>query len=569
MEAKQWDQAVPLLKQAYEAQENLDTYEDYLRALLEIKDYKAAEALVQSRQKHDSSPLRNIDLGRVYAVSGRERKAQEQFAVAVNAVTGDEMLSQQMAAAFLAAGRTQEAILVYERTRSILQNPYLFAGSLTRLYAQTGDLAKAVDVLLSSGPSPFGGPDDTKATLLELTGDDEAKLQTVQKAIIRRINLQPDNTYYADILMWLYTQRNDWEGALLQVQAIDERTKGNGQGLLQFARMAQHEGQDEIALKSLDIVMEGGKSQPYYVMAWMQRMNIEMWRVSEQAKIDTAQLSKLAVNFEQFFKEYPEYRSSELVLVYATLEAQYRNHPQKAIEILENALTQPTASKEFVGKVKLQMGDYQILVGKVWDASLTYSQVDKAFREDAMGEEARYRNARLAYYRGDFEWAQAQLSALKASTSELIANDALNLSVLITENTPDSNNAALLQFAHADLLLFQNRYAEATRVLDSIAQVYPKHPLQDDVLMLRASMAMKQHDFDKALGFYERVYKEFGKDVLGDDAVFKMAELYEQKLNKPQEAAHYYEQLIIDYPGSTYVQLARARLTALQAPPHT
>src|SRR5690606_27458413 len=143
------------------------------------------------------------------------------------------------------------------------------------------------------------------------------------------------------------------------------------------------------------------------------------------------------------------------------------------------------ASREFIGKAKLQLGDYQILTGQVWEASLTYSQVDKAYREDFLGEDARFRNARLAYYRGDFAWAQAQLSVLKASTSELIANDALYLSVLITENTPDSNNAALLLFSKADLLLFQNKYDEALRTLDSISTLYPKHPLQDDVLMLR------------------------------------------------------------------------------------
>lgn len=569
MEAKQWEQAVPLLRQAYEAQESRGVYDDYLRALLEIKDYKAAEQLVLNRQKHDKSPMRNIDLVRVYLAAGREKKAEEQFAIALNAVNGDEMLSQQMAAACLAAGRNDFAIQIYERTRSILQNPYTFAGSLTRLYAQNGELGKAIDVLLSAGPSPFGGPDDTKATLLELTGDDPVKLQTVQKAIIRRINLQPDNTYYADLLTWLYTQKNDWEGALIQVQAIDERTKGNGQELMQFARMAEREGQYEIAMKTLDLIMESRKGQPFYVTAWAQKMGIDLKRISEQPKIDTAELTRLASAFEQFLKEYPEYRSSDLVRDYARLEAQYRNNPKKAISILENALTQPTSSREFIGKVKLQLGDYHILVGNVWDASLTYSQVDKAFREDALGEEARYRNARLAYYRGDFEWAQAQLSALKASTSELIANDALNLSVLITENTPDSNNAALLQFARADLLLFQNRYTDASRVLDSITLIYPKHPLQDDVLMLRASMAMQQHDYDKALSYYERVYKEYGKDVLGDDAVFKMAELYEQKLNKPNEAAHHYEQLILDYPGSTYVQLARARLQVLKGVPHT
>jgi TolA-binding protein len=279
-------------------------------------------------------------------------------------------------------------------------------------------------------------------------------------------------------------------------------------------------------------------------------------------KEDVAVLEK---EYQAFFTEFPEYTASEVARDFAELEAQFNSNPKKGIEILQKAIVQPTASKEFVGRAKLQLGDYQILNGDVWEASLTYSQVDKAFREDFLGEDARFRNGRLAYYRGDFGWAQAQLSALKASTSELIANDALYLSVLITENTPDSNTAALLLFSKADLLLFQNKDAEALKVLDSITSIYPKHPLQDDVLMLRANLAQKRHDYNKSLEYLAAIIKDYGKDVLGDDAVFKTAEIYERALKNPEKAKEFYEQLIMDYPGSTYVQIARNRLGALNA----
>jgi TolA-binding protein len=420
-----------------------------------------------------------------------------------------------------------------------------------------------VDVLLSSGPSPFGGPDDTKATLLEVLAGDASRLQMAQKAIIRRINLQPDNTYYADLLTWLYTQKGDWEGALMQIQAIDERTRAGGQGLLQFAQLAEKEEQHAIALKSLDAIIEGGKDQPYYTVARAERLGIAKRRLEQNPAYTTEDAAALVKDYADFLAAFPQYNASELVRDYAMIEARYNNNPAKAIALLQDAIRQPMASREFTGKATLQLGDYQVLEGKVWEASLTYSQVDKAFREDALGEEARFRNGKLAYYRGDFGWAQAQLSALKASTSELIANDALNLSVLITENTPDSNNAALLSFAHADLLLFQNKDAEALKVLDSIALIYPKHPLQDDVLMLRATLAQKHHDYDTALAYLETIHKEYGKDVLGDDALFKTADIYERALKKPEEAKKFFEQLIMEYPGSTYVQIARSRLQAI------
>jgi tetratricopeptide (TPR) repeat protein len=249
---------------------------------------------------------------------------------------------------------------------------------------------------------------------------------------------------------------------------------------------------------------------------------------------------------------------------YATLLARYADKPGEAISELETAITKPAARKDFVGQCKLQLGDYHTLLGNTWEASLIYTQVQKEFREDLLGEEARFRDAKLAYYRGDFDWANIQVSVLKASTSELIANDALYLSVLITENIPpDSNYVPLERFAYADLLLFQNKDREAEQVLDSIAKAFPEHPLADDIMMQRAKIARKRGDYPAALSYLQQIHKEHGKDVLADDALFTMAEINQNQLNKKEEAAKLYTQLIIEYPGSTYVQLARKKVKEL------
>jgi tetratricopeptide (TPR) repeat protein len=292
-----------------------------------------------------------------------------------------------------------------------------------------------------------------------------------------------------------------------------------------------------------------------------------MDRLEEDPAFKQEDVAKLQAAYAAFFEELPQYYATETLRDYARLEAQFAGNPVKAIELLTKAIAEPSARRDFTGWCKLQLGDYHILIGKIWDASLYYSQVDKAFREDMLGEEARFRNGKLAYYRGDFEWAQGQLSVLKASTSELIANDALYLSVLITENIPpDSNYVPLRRFAYSDLLLFQNKDAEASAILDSISTAFPKHPLKDDILLLHAKISQKHRDYSKALGFLEQIYKEHGQDVLGDDAVFKTAEIYEKFLSQKEEAKKYYEKLILDYPGSTYVQTARVRLAELQSP---
>jgi len=270
--------------------------------------------------------------------------------------------------------------------------------------------------------------------------------------------------------------------------------------------------------------------------------------------------------YAAFMAQFPDRYATPAAGEYATLAAQYADSIDRGIAILNRAITTDNIRRELMGEYKLQMGDYEVVKGKVWDASLLYSQVDKAFRQDYLGEAARYRNARLAYYRGDFKWAQSMLNVLKASTTELIANDALYLSVLITENLPDSNTYPLERFAHAELLVFCNKDQQAEQLLDSIANAFPKHSLNDDILMAHANIAVRRQQYDTAIAILLKIVDKFGQDVLGDDALYRIAEIYHFNLGKNDLAKKYYEQLIIDFPGSTYVQSARKRLREINNP---
>lgn len=565
---KKYDEAISLYGKLYDQNPtDADVYGEYLNLLLQAKDYKKAEAVVNDQlEVRRHHPLVVIDLGRVYKESGKGKKANEKFEEAIIYINGEDLLTQQVANAFSRMGEDAYAIKAYERARELTRNPYTYASALTRLYGKTGEVDKAVATMLDAAAMQYAGnADDAKATLLEILGNDPKKLQQAQKALVKKINEQPENPFFAELLTWLYTQKDDWEGALIQVQALDTRNREDGRRLLDFARYAAKAKQYAYAQQAFDAIIEKGTSGPLYSMARAEKLNMALLQLQNDPAFTQAQAKALAQEYEAFLTEFPSYYPTKTLTDYALLEARYAGNPQHAVTLLQKAIDVPSTPRNFKAAAKLQMGDYHILLNQVWEATLLYSQVDKDFKEDALGEDARFRNAKLAYYRGDFAWAQEQLSVLKASTSELIANDALYLSVLITENiTPDSNYVPIRRFAYADLLLFQNKDKEAEALLDSIATAFPQHPLNDDILLLKATLAQKHRDYAAALGYLQRIFEQYGKDVLGDDAVFRTAELYEQYLNKPQDAKKYYEQLIIDYPGSTYVQTARTRLNIIQ-----
>ncbi len=567
VQGKEYDKALPILKRLYDqAPFDKNLYDEYLNALMLSGKYTEAESLVQYMSKiRREDPVMLLDLGKVYEASGKKKKAEEQYEQALSRVSGEDFRTRQLADAFTKMDNAEYAIKVYERARTMMQNPYIYATELALLYSKGGNTEEAVKAMMDELVMQPNVLDDVKSSLLQIIDNDEKKMNIVQKQITKRITLQPDNPYWIELLTWMYIQKGDYQGAYQQMIALDKKLKEVGERVVGFSNNAAKDGQYAIALEGFNYVLAKGSASPMYEEAWEGKINVLLKELEAKRPVDQKLLGGILKEYKTFIFEYPQYMGSPLVRDYARVQARYAGNIDTAIALLDQAINAPNARKEFVGQCKLDLGDYYLLKGKVWDASLIYSQVDKAFKEDVLGEEARFRNAKLAYYKGDFKWAQEQLSVLKTSTTELIANDALYLSVLITENIPaDSSMTPLLRFAAADLLLFQSKTVESDKLLDSIATAFPQTALQDDIYLLRSKIAEQEGRYPDAITYLEKILKDHGQDVLGDDAAYRLAILYDEKLKDKTKALQYYETLITQYPGSTYIQAARSRYQALK-----
>jgi TolA-binding protein len=219
----------------------------------------------------------------------------------------------------------------------------------------------------------------------------------------------------------------------------------------------------------------------------------------------------------------------------------------------------------YKAECKLELGDALLFSGDLWESGLLYSQVDKAFKYEEIGREAKYRNAKLDFYRGEFQWAQAQLDVLKSSTSQLIANDAMYLSLLISDNTVfDSTTDALTIYSHADLLSYRNKRQEALQTLDTLLEKFPTHPLFDDALFKKAEIFTLEKRYHEADSLYGNVVSGFPTGIISDDAQFRRAQIHEKFLNDTPGAMQLYEELLKNYPGSTFAVEARKRYRALR-----
>ena len=248
----------------------------------------------------------------------------------------------------------------------------------------------------------------------------------------------------------------------------------------------------------------------------------------------------------------------------ADLEAYYLHDYSSAEYHLQRLLRCPGISKPLKGEIKIELADVLVLKGELWDASLLFMQVEKQFKEDRIGHLAKFKNAKVYYYTGEYDWCQAQLDVLKASTSKLIANDAMDLSLLITDNyNLDTSTITMDLFAQADLCILQHNYLEAESLYDSINSINGYHTLNDDVLLKKANIAIKQENFEKAILLLTELIADYGDDILADNALFLLGNIYEHHLYDLDKAKEAYKTILFNHKGSLFVVEARKRYRKL------
>jgi len=252
---------------------------------------------------------------------------------------------------------------------------------------------------------------------------------------------------------------------------------------------------------------------------------------------------------------------------YAYLLAYYLSSSQEAVDILDETLAMPQIKREDKAKSKLMRADIYLMENDIWESSLTYSQVEKEFKNDVIGSEAKFKNAMLSYYNGDFQWASSQFDVLRSSTTKLIANDAMEYSILISDNIDeDSTYNGLAYYSKAEFALYQHKYDKALSYLDTLNQNYLSHPLFDEVLYKRAEISILKNQFQEADSLLNQIIIKYPTDIMADDAIYLLAELCETHLKDLKRAKDYYEKIILEYPSSIYVTQARKRYNEFNSP---
>ncbi|MBR3557907.1 MAG: tetratricopeptide repeat protein [Bacteroidales bacterium] len=526
-----------------------------------------------------------VDQGYVYERAGDNAKAEKIYQECLKNMPAKETSVNELYNAYMSRGKYEYAADAILKGRKMLNNEQLLSKSLISLYKILHQNDKIVDeiiALVKTDNEKY--QKDVEAAIQDLLLDDEDNEQymSIRTALQKFSQKSPNNILCIKELYWISQLHKDYEEALVLAKSLDKRLKVEGVFTYELATVAAENRDYNTAIEALNYIIKQGEDAHNYVQAKMKILDVKYMQLIATSPVKMVD----AVNLEQDFKKALDENgihsgTMDWIRKYAHLLAFYVNKPQEAMDVLNQAMAATRDNKE-KNQYKIDLADVQLYTGEIWDASLNYSQVDKDMPNDVLGNEAKFKNAKLSFYIGEFAWAKSQLDVLAAATTKLIANDAIYTSMLISDNLDEEEevdeddttaaglfshsegNLALKMYAKAEFLIFQNKDDEALKALDSVMILSPFGSLVDDALYQKALILIKQKNYLEAEKLLKRVVEDFGDQLLADDALFQLAELYEYYLKDVNQAMEYYQKILKDHSDSLYVVQARARYRALR-----
>ena len=384
----------------------------------------------------------------------------------------------------------------------------------------------------------------------------------VKRSLLNIIKKYPDRYDFNEMLIWLFMQNQQYKLALQQVISLDRRNQNSLSKIFEITEKLLDLEKFKLAIEGLDYIISKGFNSELYITSHINKLYAETKILNNKNE----DLEPINSKYNSVIKEVGKNSYSILLLSnYAHFKAFYMKNLEDAKIILEDAMKITNADPTEIAECKIQYADIMLLSGNIWDALLFYSQVEKDFKENPIGHTAKFKRAKIAYYKGDFTWAQAQLDVLKASTSKLISNDAMDLSLLISDNyNLDTIDQPMMQFARADLLFFQQKYDEAILTFDSILTLFNGHDLSDEIYFRKYKIFSAKNDTESSVKMLEKIINDFSYEILIDDALYSIAKIYENKYNDNAKAMDYYQKIILDHEGSIYASEARNRFRFLR-----
>lgn len=564
----EYEKAASVYKKLFEKQPHQTGYfSNYVDCLLALEDYEEAEKQIENQINKDPSKIQYyVTLGNLKERQSLMEEADQVYKDAIKNIPPNVNTIRSLATAFDRLAKYDMAIEVYEKGSIMLENEGVFASYLANLYNKKGNKPKMIEYYIKAVNQNPKNIQYYKSNLQRTLKTDE-ELDMLRKQLYAYLQNDPDNIPFTELLQWVFIEKKEYNKALRQARSLDRKYNENGHRVAEIAAIAYNDQDYDTAIKGYEYLTKlESINSSIFIDSKKALLRARKNKVILNYDYQMADLDTITSEYETFINSFGiNPQTEQIVKEFADFQALYKNDLLGAIDILKELTSSNSISKSVQANSKISMGDYYLMTGEIWEATLLYSQVEKSNKEGYIGETARFKNAMLSYYAGNFAWAQEKFSILKTATSKLISNDAIDMSIFIMDNMGlDTTDVPLKMFSEAELYTVQNKFDDAFTKLDSISNLFPEHSLEDDIIYQKAELYSRLKDIDKAIELYTKVYEEFPEEIRADNALFKAAEIYHNQIKDLDQAKALYEKLFIDFSNSTFAIESRKRYRILR-----
>ncbi len=532
----------------------------YLRKLIscyqETGNFLQADKLLRERIKQQPSQIYlNIFLGYNYERQQENEKAKEFYSKTLQLLEKDANYGGVVGRAFREYNLLDYAIKAYEK--AMLKQPKAnFSFQIAQIYGEQGNVEKMFQSYINMIDKNANYLKNVKRYISRYITDDNEDQNNIllKKTLLKKSISNPKNAWN-QLLSWLFIQQKDFGKAFIQEKALYAREDKFLSRMKKLGEISFENKDYEIAQKSFDFFI----SKTTYPQEKIDGIYHKIQIAILQKKLGVEE------KIQAIFEEYGKNKTTlPIQIAYADYLTFQKNQPEKAKQVLEEAMLF-TTSKFQEAQLKIKLGDILVFTEQFNKALLYFTQVQTKLKGHTLAQEARFKVAQTSYFKNDFKWAMAQLKVLKSSSSQLIANDATELFLIISDNqSKDSIPSGLKRYAKADLLAFQNKNEDAIIVLNDVIIAFKGQPIEDEALFKQAKLFIEEAKFDSAIANLENIIRLKVDGILVDDSLYELAELYRTKLNQPEKASEYYQKIIFDHQSSIYLVDARKKYRKLR-----
>ena len=562
---QEYAEAAEIFQRLYKKYGQQHYLTQYADCLIRLGEYNTAEKALKDYVRKNSTAWRPIaDLVYVYTIDNKKKEADKIIDDIAKDLPPNKNAITSLASALWTRNLYEQSIKILEKASRTKTGDYSYYTELANAYQNIGDYERCFEYYLKHIEDNPQQMENTKSRIqVIIINDTRGEMaDMLRRTLLKRLQKNANDDTSAEMLVWLSLQQQDYELALDQCISMDRRLGDYDNRIINLANITSNNRQFDIAKRGYQYIVDKKENNIFRNEALIGLLNTEYQQLeTENGK--ASDFARLAEKIENTLNTLPANTHPQLINILAAIKAYHTYSPAEAEELIQNTLDQYQLGRNDIATLKMRLADIKLTRNDIWEATLLYSQIDKSMKEEPLGHEARFKNAQLRYFIGEFAWAEAQLKILKAATSKLIANDAMSLSLVIKDNLEaDTTGNELRRVARADYYIYRHDIETATLLLDSIIAT-GNNISKPHAMFKKAELIAKKGDRQQAAKLYDDIYTMFPGSYIADDAIMNNAAIAVSD-NDNEKAKSLYEAVINEYPTSIYTTEAKRLYRNLQ-----